>query len=128
MYDVLIIDSGVIGVPVVRYLSVTYLGVTVMGRDVPEKHASYKIGGIPGAQNKSMEDSDLPQLTVESCAMFPQSNKPLLDEIGIDVQFKNSELIKIVSKHDDILSIERQYQFLNSQNRSVRQLSNDNLL
>ena len=60
--------------------------------------------------------------------MFPQLSKSLLDETGIDIQFKNSGLIKIANEHDDISSIRRQYQFLNSQDRSVKQLSDDDLL
>lgn len=128
MHDVLIIGSGVIGMSIARHLSATHLDVAVIDRDVPGKHASYKAGGMLGAQNEFTEDSDLFQLAIESRAMFPQLSKSLLDETGIDIQFKNSGLIKIANEHDDISSIKRQYQFLNSQDRSVKQLSDDDLL
>ena len=128
MHDVLIIGSGVIGMSIARHLSATHLDIAVIDRDVPGKHASYKAGGMLGAQNEFTKDSDLFQLAIESRAMFPQLSKSLLDETGIDIQFKNSGLIKIANEHDDISSIRRQYQFLNSQDRSVKQLSDDDLL
>ncbi|MCG2212312.1 glycine oxidase ThiO [Staphylococcus epidermidis] len=128
MHDVLIIGSGVIGMSIARHLSATHLDVAVIDRDVPGKHASYKAGGMLSAQNEFTKDSDLFQLAIESRAMFPQLSKSLLDETGIDIQFKNSGLIKIANEHDDISSIRRQYQFLNSQDRSVKQLSDDDLL
>ena len=84
MHDVLIIGSGVIGMSIARHLSATHLDVAVIDRDVPGKHASYKAGGMLGAQNEFTEDSDLFQLAIESRAMFPQLSKSLLDETGID--------------------------------------------
>ncbi|TBW90229.1 FAD-binding oxidoreductase, partial [Staphylococcus hominis] len=56
MHDVLIIGSGVIGMSIARHLSATHLDVAVIDRDVPGKHASYKAGGMLGAQNEFTED------------------------------------------------------------------------
>ena len=70
MHDVLIIGSGVIGMSIARHLSATHLDVAVIDRDVPGKHASYKAGGMLGAQNEFTEDSDLFQLAIESRAML----------------------------------------------------------
>ena len=75
MHDVLIIGSGVIGMSIARHLSATHLDVAVIDRDVPGKHASYKAGGMLGAQNEFTKDSDLFQLAIESRAMFPQLSK-----------------------------------------------------
>ena len=96
MHDVLIIGSGVIGMSIARHLSATHLDVAVIDRDVPGKHASYKAGGMLGAQNEFTKDSDLFQLAIESRAMFPQLSKSLLDETGIDIQFKIQDLSKLL--------------------------------
>ena len=51
MHDVLIIGSGVIGMSIARHLSHTHLDIAIVDRDIPGKHASYKAGGMLGAQN-----------------------------------------------------------------------------
>ena len=59
MHDVLIIGSGVIGMSIARQLSQSHLDIALIDRDVPGKHASYKAGGMLGAQNEFTEDTDL---------------------------------------------------------------------
>ena len=50
MHDVLIVGSGVIGMSIARHLSHTQLDIAIVDRDIPGKHASYKAGGMLGAQ------------------------------------------------------------------------------
>ena len=57
MHDVLIIGSGVIGMSIARSLSESHLDIAIVDRDVPGKHASYKAGGMLGAQNEFTYDS-----------------------------------------------------------------------
>ena len=57
MHDVLIVGSGVIGMSIARHLSHTQLDIAIVDRDIPGKHASYKVGGMLGAQNEFTEDA-----------------------------------------------------------------------
>ena len=70
MHDVLIVGSGVIGMSIARHLSHTQLDIAIVDRDIPGKHASYKAGGMLGAQNEFTEDSDLFRLALESRECF----------------------------------------------------------
>ena len=72
MHDVLIIGSGVIGMSIARQLSQSHLDIA-LDRDVPGKHASYKAGGMLGAQNEFTEDTDLFRLALESRSLFPRA-------------------------------------------------------
>lgn len=128
MHDVLIIGSGVIGMSIARQLSATNYDIAIIDRDVPGKHASYKAGGMLGAQNEFTEDNDLYKLAIESREMFPKLSESLLNETGIDIQFKDSGLIKIANQEDDLESLTRQYEFLRQMDSSVKLLSNDELI
>ena len=81
-----------------------------------------------GAQNEFTEDNDLYKLAIESREMFPKLSESLLNETGIDIQFKDSGLIKIANQEDDLESLTRQYEFLRQMDSSVKLLSNDELI
>ena len=72
MHDVLIVGSGVIGMSICETPSHTQLDIAIVDRDIPGKHASYKAGGMLGAQNEFTEDSDLFRLALESRECFPE--------------------------------------------------------
>ena len=59
MYDVIIIGSGVMGMSVARALSEHSVHVAIIDRDIPGMHASYKAGGMLGAQNEFTQESAL---------------------------------------------------------------------
>ncbi|MFW3591640.1 glycine oxidase ThiO [Staphylococcus caprae] len=128
MHDVLIIGSGVIGMSIARQLSATQYDVAIVDRDVPGKHASYKAGGMLGAQNEFTEESDLFNLAIESRGMFPLLSESLMNETGIDIQFQDSGLIKIAHSKEDVESLQRQYNFLKQNDPSVKQLSSEDLM
>ncbi|MBJ6364846.1 glycine oxidase ThiO [Staphylococcus hominis] len=127
MHDVLIIGSGVIGMSIARQLSQSHLDIALIDRDVPGKHASYKAGGMLGAQNEFTEDTDLFRLALESRSLFPQLCQDLEAETGIDIQFQNSGLIKVANRPEDVESLEKQYQFLSGLDSSVIVLSDEEL-
>lgn len=127
MHDVLIIGSGVIGMSIARQLSQSHLDIALIDRDVPGKHASYKAGGMLGAQNEFTEDTDLFRLALESRSLFPKLCQDLEDETGIDIQFQNSGLIKVANRPEDVESLEKQYQFLSGLDSSVIVLSDEEL-
>lgn len=94
MHDVLIIGSGVIGMSIARQLSQSHLDIAIIDRDIPGMHASYKAGGMLGAQNEFTTDSELFQLALASRSLFPKLSDALYHETGIDIEFQQSGLIK----------------------------------
>lgn len=127
MHDVLIIGSGVIGMSIARHLSHTHLDIAIVDRDIPGKHASYKAGGMLGAQNEFTEDSDLFRLALESRDLFPELCQSLQDETGIDIQYQASGLIKIANQPSDVDHLRAQYQFLHALDHNVVALSDNDL-
>ncbi|MFC0137771.1 glycine oxidase ThiO [Staphylococcus petrasii] len=128
MHDVLIIGSGVIGMSIARHLSQSQMDVAIVDRDVPGKHASYKAGGMLGAQNEFTEDTDLFRLALESRSLFPELCEALENETGIDIQYQSSGLIKVANRPKDIESLRQQYEFLSSMDPSVVELSDEDLI
>ena len=128
MRDVLIIGSGVIGMSIARNLSQSQMDIAIVDRDIPGKHASYKAGGMLGAQNEFTEDNDLFRLALESRSLFPKLCETLQDETGIDIQYQASGLIKIANRPEDVDSLCKQYHFLKSLDDSVVELSDTDLI
>ena len=127
MHDVLIIGSGVIGMSIARQLSQSHLDIAIVDRDIPGMHASYKAGGMLGAQNEFTTDSELFQLAVASRSLFPELSDALYHETGIDIEFQQSGLIKMASSTKDVERLTQQYDFLRSKDPSVELLSDDAL-
>lgn len=123
MHDVLIIGSGVIGMSIARQLSQSHLDIAIIDRDVPGLHASYKAGGMLGAQNEFITNSPLFQLAIASRDLFPNLNEDLYDETGIDIEFQQSGLIKMASSTKDVANLKKQFNFLKSIDSSVIELS-----
>ncbi|WP_261697895.1 NAD(P)/FAD-dependent oxidoreductase [Staphylococcus equorum] len=122
MYDVIIIGSGVMGMSIARELSKSDIKIAVIDRDIPGKHASFKAGGMLGAQNEFTEDSNLFHIARQAQEMFEPLRDSLLDEVGLDIEYLDSGLIKIASSIDDNASVEKQYKFLQQYNRAVELL------
>ncbi len=123
MYDVIIIGSGVMGMSIARGLSQTFANIAVIDRDEAGKHASYKAGGMLGAQNEFTENSALFRLATTSQRMFEPLRDSLFEEVGVDIEYLNSGLIKLATDHYDNKKIEQQYQFLRQHFTSVERLS-----
>ncbi|MDG0841830.1 FAD-binding oxidoreductase [Staphylococcus equorum] len=122
MYDVIIIGSGVMGMSVARELSKSDSKVAVIDRDIPGEHASFKAGGMLGAQNEFTEDSDLFHIARQAQEMFEPLRDSLLDEVGLDIEYLHSGLIKLASSIDDNACVEKQYKFLHQYNPAVELL------
>ncbi|MGX5791638.1 NAD(P)/FAD-dependent oxidoreductase [Staphylococcus equorum] len=127
MYDVIIIGSGVMGMSIARELSKSDIKIAVIDHDIPGKHASFKAGGMLGAQNEFTEDSDLFHIAREAQEMFEPLRDSLLDEVGLDIEYLDSGLIKLASSIDDNASVEKQYKFLHQYNKDVELLPTKSL-
>src|SRR5699024_7486157 len=112
MYDVLIVGSGVIGMSIARALSdKSNSSIAVVDRDVPGLHASYKAGGMLGAQNEFENYSPLYELAIHSRRYFKDLAEDLYDETDIDIEFVSHGLIKMASNINDIVHLNKQYTF-----------------
>lgn len=123
MYDVVIIGSGVMGMSVARALSEYDMRIAVIDRDIPGMHASYKAGGMLGAQNEFIKDSSLFHIARKSQLMFPDLSEQLLDEVAIDIEYLKSGLIKVNATASEAAQIREQYQFLKKYNDAIALLS-----
>ena len=90
MYDVLIVGSGVMGMSIARELALKndLLSIAVIDRDVPGLHASYKAGGMLGAQNEFIEDTPLYQLALRSRDYFESLSHTLYKETNINIDYQ----------------------------------------
>ncbi|MCY1025616.1 FAD-dependent oxidoreductase [Mammaliicoccus sciuri] len=129
MYDVLIVGSGVMGMSIARELALKNdsLSIAVIDRDVPGLHASYKAGGMLGAQNEFIEDTPLYQLALRSRDYFESLSHTLYKETNINIDYQAHGLIKMAASRDDIDSLTEQYRFLNKRDRSVTTLDSPSL-
>lgn len=127
MYDVIIIGSGVMGMSVARALSEHSVHVAIIDRDIPGMHASYKAGGMLGAQNEFTQESALYHIARKSQQMFPTLASELLDEVALDIEYLNSGLIKINASNADAHDIQLQYQFLKQYNDQIELLTDSRL-
>lgn len=125
MYDAIIVGSGVIGMSVARTMSELGMHIAVVDRDVPGMHASYKAGGMLGAQNEFTEESSLFHIAQTSRSMFEDLRNNLLDEVGVDIEYLSSGLIKMAANLEDNASVIQQYQFLHQHDDSVKMLSSE---
>lgn len=122
MFDVLIVGSGVMGMSVARNLSKYGLKIAIVDRDIDGKHASYKAGGMLGAQNEFVSDSPTYRLALKSQQYFKQLSERLMVETGIDIEYKETGLIKLANEVNDNDKVITQYNFLSKHNPNVRLL------
>lgn len=127
MYDAAIIGAGVMGMSIARHLKDSGLSIALIDRDIEGKHASYKAGGMLGAQNEFTEDSPLFRLALASRSKFDALSKALLAETGIDIQYQQNGLIKLAATKADIPSLQQQYAFLHDNDPDVRTLTEADL-
>ncbi len=127
MYDVAIVGSGVIGMSIAKALHRSGMKIAVIDRDVPGEHASYKAGGMLGAQNEFKGDSKLYRLAVASRDKFKALSREFMEENGIDIEYRRSGLIKMASHAEDVPGLDAQYDFLHRRDSQVRLLSKADL-
>ena len=127
-FDVITVGAGVMGLSIAGELAGNGLKVAVIDRDEPERHASYKAGGMLGAQNEFYGDSPLFRLARASRAYFKPLSESLLETIGIDIEYRESGLIKIADSSEDAENLRRQYKFLHGHNENVKLLDEDAVL
>ncbi|GEP78856.1 glycine oxidase ThiO [Staphylococcus carnosus] len=127
MFDLIIVGAGVIGMSIARHLKDSGMQIALIDRDIEGQHASYKAGGMLGAQNEFKEDSPLFRLALKSREKFNDLSIALEKETGIDIQYQQNGLIKIATNEKDIDALHQQYEFLHQHDDDVQDLSNTDL-
>lgn len=127
-FDVITVGAGVMGLSIANALAKKGLNVAVIDRDEPEKHASYKAGGMLGAQNEFSHDGPLFQLAKASKPQFKPLSEELIETTGIDIQYSETGLIKMSDSSEADEDLRRQFQFLNTHNENVKLLDENEVL
>lgn len=127
-FDVVTIGAGVMGCSIALEVSKQGLKTAMIDRDRPGQHASYKAGGMLGAQNEFHQDSPLFQLAQSSRKLFPDLQSNLYEMTGINIEYRETGLIKMAHSYEDNKSLVRQFNFLKLFNKEVEALSNDDIL
>ena len=127
-FDVVNIGGGVMGASIALELSKKGLNAAVIDRDEPGRHASYKAGGMLGAQNEFEQDCDLFRLAKASRNRFKPLQQYLYDTTGIDIQYRETGLIKMARTAEENGRITRQFNFLNGHDKGVRMLDSREIL
>lgn len=127
-YDVITIGAGVMGLSIADQLAKDGLKVAVIDRDEPGRHASWKAGGMLGAQNEFSNDSPLFHLAQASRKHFKPLSAELMETTGIDIEYRETGLIKMADSIEAADGLRRQYKFLNAHNKKVKLLDENEVL
>lgn len=126
-FDVIIIGSGVIGMSIARELSQKGLRIAIIDRNVRGMYASYAAGGMLGAHNEFTESCSLFHLARQSQDMFQSLKDRLLSEVGLDIEYLESGLVKMAKNETDNPIVEQQFQFLHQHDSNTQLLSSKSL-
>ncbi|HMQ05430.1 MAG TPA: glycine oxidase ThiO [Pyrinomonadaceae bacterium] len=102
VFDTLIVGGGVIGLSVARELA--RLGVKRVGlieRGKVGREASFAAAGLLAPNVETASDPDLYRLCSESCRMFPQLSRELIEETGFDIELQTDGTIFAAFNDDD---------------------------
>ena len=123
-YDYLLIGGGVIGCSIAYRLAKSGAAVALFDSGAAGK-ASMAAGGMLGAQNEFERENPLMEIALESRDLFPDLRDELLEESGIDIEFRRAGLLKVAASYEDRPALLDQYQFLSQKDSSVLWLEPD---
>ncbi|WP_097039888.1 NAD(P)/FAD-dependent oxidoreductase [Salinicoccus kekensis] len=127
-FDVVTVGAGVMGLSIANALAKKGLKVAVIDRDAPGMHASWKAGGMLGAQNEFSDDSPLFRLAKASRRYFEPLAAELLETTGIDIEYMETGLIKMADSKGSRAALHRQFQFLKGHNDNVKAVNEKDIL
>ncbi len=107
VFDTLIVGGGVIGLSVARELAKR--GVRRIGlieRAKVGREASFAAAGLLAPNVETASDPDLNLLCSESCRMFPQLSRELIEETGCDIELQTDGTIFAAFNEDDSIHIQ----------------------
>ncbi len=123
-HDYLLIGGGVIGCSIAYRLAQAGYAVALFDSGTAGK-ASVAAGGMLGAQNEFERENPLMEIALESRDMFPDLRDELLEESGIDIEFRKAGLLKVAASVEDRPALMAQHQFLSRKDSSVLWLEPD---
>ncbi|GAA0443866.1 glycine oxidase ThiO [Lentibacillus halophilus] len=105
-YDVIIVGGGIIGNSIAYQLSKRNKHVLIIEKDGLNEKASSAAAGMLGAQSELEGDNPLFQLAQKSRAMFPELAEELQSLSGIDIELKQSGILKVAQTDDERAHLE----------------------
>lgn len=117
-YDYIVIGGGVIGCSIAYRLAKSGCTVALFDAGAAGK-ASLAAGGMLGAQNEFERENPLMEIALESRDLFPDLRDELLEESGVDIEFRRAGLIKVAASEEDRHSLINQYRFLARKDASI---------
>ncbi len=99
--DALVVGGGLIGCALAAELAARGLDVMVVERGEPGKEASSAAAGMLSPQADAAGPSPFFDLALESRALYPEWSGMLRDEVGIDVGYRRTGLLRVVSEGEE---------------------------
>ncbi|TMN20744.1 glycine oxidase ThiO [Lentibacillus cibarius] len=101
-YDAIIVGGGVMGSSIAYQLSKRNMQVLIIEKDGMAKKASSAAAGMLGAQSELEGDHQLFPLAQQSRAMFPVVAEELKSLSGIDIELKQTGILKVAQTEDEL--------------------------
>jgi glycine oxidase len=120
---VIVIGGGVVGCGTAWELAKAGLEVVVLERSVPGAEASSAAAGILGAQVEAHAGGPVFELALASRALYPDWARALARETGIDVEFRSSGVMRVVSETRALDRLFREHAFQRRHGCKVEKLS-----
>ncbi len=124
--DAVIVGGGLIGCALAAELAARNLNVLVVERDEPGAEASGAAAGMLSPQTDAQEPSPFFDLALESRALYPAWSRLLFDEVGIDVGYRRTGLLRVVSD-GEASAVRASGAWQRAQGLSVEELSRESL-
>jgi glycine oxidase len=114
-----VVGGGVMGCACAWQLARAGARVVVLERSVPGAEASSAAAGILGAQVEAHGDGPLAALGRESRRLYPRFVKELARSTGIDVEYRESGVLKVAASAPKARELARSVAWLEPRPRSV---------
>lgn len=98
--DAVVVGGGLIGLALAAELADRGLEVVVVERGEPGREASGAAAGMLSPQTDAAEPSPFFDLALESRALYPDWSRRLLEEVGIDVGYRRTGLLRVVADRE----------------------------
>lgn len=121
--DVVVVGAGIIGCAIARELARKRVGVVVVDRDRPGRHASWAAAGMLAPQAESDDRNELLSFLLRARALFPDLVRNLEEETGVDVGYDTTGMLLVALNEDDGDALRERYEWQFSEGLAVERLT-----
>lgn len=123
--DVLVVGGGLVGTAVAERLARERIPCTLVERGTVGAEASWAAAGLLVPVHPWKYPAPLLALDDESLRLWEPLAARLLEETGVDVEFRRTGLLSLVESDDDEAEAERRAGWLRARGRTVERLDGD---